>query len=144
MSHYTMLSKYGNWVTCLHGKKNGDRNVDKVKIEWLLEIIAARVIRKRKIEEVVRSFALRACRRSDSADSDWAIDCQQGEAKRSWRGSVTVHCSFFSFVWRSRCFYACFCIACYCFSCNNLLKLMLRCWIWIILGVEMVHFQQVL
>ena len=35
-----------------------------------MDIIAARVIRKRKIEEVVRSFALRACRRSDSADSD--------------------------------------------------------------------------
>ena len=35
-----------------------------------------------------------ACRRSDS---DGAIDCQQGEAKRGYRGFVTVHCSSFSF-----------------------------------------------
>ena len=51
----------------------------------LLEIIAARVIRKRKIEEKVRSFALR----EDEAIRK-AIDCQQGEAKRSYRGFVTV------------------------------------------------------
>ena len=86
------------------------------------------MIRKREIEEVVRSFAdlCVACRRSDS---DRAIDCQQlqGEAKRSYLGFVTVHCSSFSFVWKGRCFYTCSCIACYCFSCNNLLKLMLRC-----------------
>ena len=44
----------------------------------LLEIIAARVIQKRKIEERVRSFALR----EDEAIRK-AIDCQQGEAKRS-------------------------------------------------------------
>ena len=83
----------------------------------LLEIIAARVIRKRKIEEKVRSFALR------EDEAIWkAIDCKQGEAKRSYRGFVTVvilkhhyHCSSFSFVWKSRCFYTCFCIVCYCF-----------------------------
>ena len=44
----------------------------------LLEIIAARVIRKGKIEERVRSFALR----EDEAIRK-AIDCQQGETKRS-------------------------------------------------------------
>ena len=51
----------------------------------LLEIIAARVIRKRKIEEEVQSFALRV----DEAIRK-AIDCQQGETKRSYRGFVTV------------------------------------------------------
>ena len=51
----------------------------------LLEIIAARVIRKRKIEEKVRSFALR------EDEAIWkAIDCKQGEAKRSYHGFVTV------------------------------------------------------
>ena len=57
----------------------------RVKRFRLLEIIAARVIRKRKIEEKVRSFALRV----DEAIRK-AIDCQQGEAKRSYRGFVTV------------------------------------------------------
>ena len=51
----------------------------------LLEITAARVIRKRKIERKVGSFALR----EDEAIRK-AIDCQQGEAKRSYRGFVTV------------------------------------------------------
>ena len=51
----------------------------------LLEITAARVIRKRKIERKVWSFALR----EDEAIRK-AIDCQQGEAKRSYRGFVTV------------------------------------------------------
>ena len=51
----------------------------------LLEIIAARVIRNRKIEGKVQSFALRV----DEAIRK-AIDCQQGEAKRSYRGFVTV------------------------------------------------------
>ena len=65
------------------------------------------MIRKGKMEEKVRSFALR------EDDAIWkAIDCQQGEAKRSYH----YHCSSFSFVWNSRCFYACFCIVCYCFS----------------------------
>ena len=32
------------------------------------------------------------------------------------------HCSSFSLVCKSRCFYSCFCIACYCFSCNNFIK----------------------
>ena len=41
-----------------------------ITLRVITGIIAARVIRKRKIEEVVRSFPLRACRRSDSADSD--------------------------------------------------------------------------
>ena len=50
-----------------------------------MEIIAARVIRKRKIEEKVRSFALR----EDEAIQK-ATNCQQGEAKRSYRGFVTV------------------------------------------------------
>ena len=51
----------------------------------LLEIIsAARVTRKRKIEEKVRSFALR------EDEAIWkAIHCQQGEAKRSSSGFVT-------------------------------------------------------
>ena len=46
------------------------------------------MIRKRKIEEkvrTVRSFALR----EDEAIRK-AIDCQQGEAKRSYHGFVTV------------------------------------------------------
>ena len=51
----------------------------------LLEIIAARVIRKSKIEEKVRSFAFR----EDEAIRK-AIDCQQGEAQRSYHGFVTV------------------------------------------------------
>ena len=57
----------------------------RVKRFRLLEIIAARVIRKRKIEEKVRSFALRV----DEAIRK-AIDCQQGEAKRSYCGFATV------------------------------------------------------
>ena len=57
----------------------------RVKRFRLLEIIAARVIRKRKIEEKVRSFALRV----DEAIRK-AIDCQQGEAKPSYCGFVTV------------------------------------------------------
>ena len=51
----------------------------------LLEIIPARLIRKRKIEEKVQSFGLHlneAIRK--------AIDYQQGEAKRSYRGFLTV------------------------------------------------------
>jgi len=46
---------------------------------------AARVIQNRKVEGKVRSFALRV----DEAIRK-AIDCQQGEAKRSYRGLVTV------------------------------------------------------
>ena len=42
------------------------------------------MIRKRKIEEKVRSFALR----QDEAIRK-VIDCQQGEAKRSYSGFVT-------------------------------------------------------
>ena len=57
----------------------------RVKRFRLLEIISARVIRKRKIEEKVRSFALRV----DEAIRK-AIDCQQGEAKPSYCGFVTV------------------------------------------------------
>ena len=56
----------------------------RVKRSRLLEITAARVIRKRRIEEKVRSFALRV----DEAIRK-AIDCQQGEAKRSYRGFAT-------------------------------------------------------
>ena len=43
------------------------------------------MIRKRKIEEKVRSFALR----EDEAIRK-ATNCQQGEANRSYRGFVTV------------------------------------------------------
>ena len=43
------------------------------------------MIRNRKIEGKVQSFALRV----DEAIRK-AIDCQQGEAKRSYRGFVTV------------------------------------------------------
>ena len=50
-----------------------------MKRSRLPEIIAARVIRRRDIEEKVRSFALR---------EDEAI--QQGEAQRSYHGFVTV------------------------------------------------------
>ena len=50
-----------------------------------MEIIAARVIRKRKIEEKVRSLALR-----EDEEIQKATNCQQGEAKRSYRGFVTV------------------------------------------------------
>ena len=32
------------------------------------------------------------------------------------------HCSSCRFVCKSRCFYTCFCIACYCFPCNNLCR----------------------
>ena len=47
--------------------------------------ISLELIRKRKIEEKVRSFALR------EDEAIWkAIDCQQGEAKRSYHGFVTV------------------------------------------------------
>ena len=47
--------------------------------------MAARVIRKRKIEEKVPSFALR-----EDEEIQKATNCQQGEAKRSYRGFVTV------------------------------------------------------
>ena len=55
------------------------------------------------------------------------IDCQQGKAKRG-QDRVTVvnrhhyHCSPCRFVCKSRCFYTCFCIARYCFPCNNLCR----------------------
>ena len=69
------------------------------------------------MDEKVRSFALR------EDDAIWkATYCQQVEANRSYRGFVTVMLSIiiivllFSFVWNSRCFYACFCIVWYCFS----------------------------
>ena len=56
-----------------------------VKRFRLLEITAARVIRKRKIEEKVRSFALR------EDETIWkALDCQKREATLSYRGFVTV------------------------------------------------------
>ena len=43
------------------------------------------MIRKRKIEEKVRSFALR-----EDEEIQKVTNCQQGEAKRSYRGFVTV------------------------------------------------------
>ena len=54
-------------VACLHGKTFGDRNVYNDKSDYWR--------RKRKIEEVVRSFALRV-----DETIRKAIDCQQGEA----------------------------------------------------------------
>ena len=57
----------------------------RVKRFWSLEIIAARVIPKRKIEEKVRSFALR-----EDEVIQKATNCQQGEAKRGYGGFVTV------------------------------------------------------
>ena len=68
-------------VTCLHGKKFGDRNVYNDKSDYWRG--------KRKIEEVVRSFALRV-----DETIRKAIDCQQGEAKRSYRGFVTIVINF--------------------------------------------------
>ena len=45
---------------------------------FCLEIIAAKLIRKKRIEEKIRSFALR------EDEAIWkAIVCQRGEAKRS-------------------------------------------------------------
>ena len=76
-----------------------------------LDRIAARVIRKRK-----RCGHLR-CVWTKRFGKRY-IDCQQGEAKRS-QDRVTVvnrhhyHCSSCRFVCKSRCFYTCFCIACY-------------------------------
>ena len=64
-------------VTCLHGKKFGDRNVSNDKSDYWRG--------KRKIGEVVRSFELRV-----DETIRKAIDCQQAEAKRSYRGFVTV------------------------------------------------------
>ena len=83
----------------------------RVKRFRLLEIIAARVIRKRKIEEKVRSFALRV----DEAIRK-AIDCQMRRSKTQllwFRNRSDKHHYHFS---SSRCFYTRFCIACYCFS----------------------------
>ena len=58
-----------------------------------------------------------------------AIDCQEEEAKRNYRGFVTVVISIIIIVLLLvLCgrvgVYTCFCIACYC---NNCLKFMLRC-----------------
>ena len=91
------------------------------------------MIRNRKIEGKVQSFALRV----DEAIRK-AIDCQQGEAKRSYRGFVTVLISIIIIVlllvlFGRVGFFTCFSIVCYCFSsslCCNV--------------VEIVHFQQVL
>ena len=46
------------------------------------------MIRKRKIEEKVRSVRSFALREDEAIRK--AIDCQQGEAKRSYHGFVTV------------------------------------------------------
>ena len=67
-------------------EKFWDRNVYKLRVKRfrLLEIIASRVIQKRKIAEKVLSFALR------EDEVIWkAINCQQEEAKRRYRGFVT-------------------------------------------------------
>ena len=79
----------------------------------LLEIICcSKSDSKEEDRGKVRSFALR------EDEAIWkAIHCQQGEAKRSYHGFVTrcdkhhYYCSSFSFVWKSRCFHTCFCIA---------------------------------
>ena len=79
------------------------------------------MIRKRKIEEELRQFALNvkeAIRK--------AIDCQQGKTKRSYSGFVTVLIVIIIIVLLLvlfgivGVFYTCFCIACYCFLFNNL------------------------
>ena len=55
-----------------------------------------------------------------------AIDCQQREVKRRYRGFVIVVIGIIIivlllvFFWKSMFFYLFFCIACSCFSCNNL------------------------
>ena len=54
-----------------------------------------------------------------------AIDCQQREVKRRYRGFVTVVIGIIIIVlllvfFGRVCFSTCFCIACSCFSCNNL------------------------
>ena len=104
-----------------------------------MRVITGNFCSKSDSKELVRSFALLV------DEAFWkAIDCQQGEANTqlAWfcNGCDDYHCSSFSFVWKSRCFYTCFCIECHCFSCNNLLKLLLRRCIWIILGVEICAF----
>ena len=85
------------------------------------------------------------CSKSDSKEEDrgkGTVVCDKLSTRRSktqlpwFRNRCDkhhYHCSSFSFVWKSRCFYTCFCIVCYCFSQS------LCCDV-----VEIVHFQQVL
>ena len=79
------------------------------------------------------SFALR----EDEAIRK-GIDCQQGEAKRCYRGFVTVVISIITIVLllvlfgRVDVFYTCFGILCYCCSQSSCCDV-----------VEIVHFQQV-
>ena len=49
---------------------------------------------------------------------DQPIDCQQ--RKKNAVIAVYYLCSYLDFVWKSRSFHPCFCIACYYFWCNNL------------------------
>ena len=59
-----------------------------------------------------------ACSRSDS-ESD-RLSTRRSKTQLPWFRNRSdkhhYHCSSFSFVWKSRCFYTCFCIACCCFS----------------------------
>ena len=59
-----------------------------------------------------------ACRRRDS-ESD-RLSTRRSKTQLLWFRNQSnkhhYHCSSFSFVWMSRCFYTCFCIVCYCFS----------------------------
>ena len=57
-----------------------------------------------------------ACRRRDS-ESD-RLSTRRSKTQLLWfrNDKHYYHCSSFSFVWMSRCFYTCFCIVCYCFS----------------------------
>ena len=88
-------------------------------------------------EKEVRSFALHV---------DKAMDCQQGEAKHSYRGFVTVVRGVIIIVLllalfrRVGVYILVFVLRVTVFH----VIILLRCCTWIILGVEIVHFQQVL
>ena len=91
-----------------------------------------------KFESEEISFTEDYCRKSDSKEedrekgtvvclalgrSDLEIDRLSSRRRKThlpWSRNRCdkhhYHCSSFSFVWKSRCFYTCFCIVCYCFS----------------------------
>ena len=118
-------------VKCLHAKNLGDRNVYNDESDWQLL--------QQEWFEGIGTVVCVACRRSD-LESD-RLSTRRNKTQLPWFcNGDDYHCSSFSFVWKNSFFYTCFCIECHCFSCNNLLKLMLRRCIWIILGVEMCAF----
>ena len=59
-----------------------------------------------------------ACRRRDSESN--RLSTRRSKTQLLWFRNQSdkhhYHCSSFSFVWMSRCFYTFFCIVCYCFS----------------------------